>query len=275
MVDTLDRYTEKLRPLLLQVPPQGPEVCSLCHGPKEPNSGSECKTCTRTTARIATEQRLPHGVPITLYQRKAEDRIYPILRDYKSGNRSEEEKKALRWRVASLVARFFRDHGRCMEDALGRWDGVMVVPTTTYQRRAMTHPLESVLEHTETMKDRLSEQALEATSTEVPNHQCNPDLFRTTRSVAGERILFIDDVWVTGSNIHSASARLTLEGATVMGGVVIGLQVDPRWVDSEYGDIAAKYWEKVLDTRFDFARCCLNVGQDACSPDSGHDGVSS
>ncbi len=268
----LDMHTEKLRPLLLQVSPQGPEVCSLCHGPKGPISGSECKTCTRTTARIATEQRLPHVVPITLYQKKK--LIYSILWGYKSENFSGKKMEECQLDVASLVARFFRDHGRCMEEALGGWDGVMVVPSTNVQRRAMKHPLESVLQRTVSMKNRLSEQALEVTLKEVRDRQIDPDIFRTTRSVAGERILLIDDAWVTGSKMRSAHARLTLEGATVMGGVVIGLQVDPDWVDSEYGGIAAKYWEKVLDTRFDFARCCLHVGQGACLPDSGHGGVS-
>jgi orotate phosphoribosyltransferase len=49
----------------------------------------------------------------------------------------------------------------------------------------------------------------------------------------------VDDVFTTGSSIHSAAATLTLHGVQVAAGIVLGRRVNP-----EFNEQAEQVWDR-------------------------------
>jgi hypothetical protein len=187
--------------------------------------------------------------PISTYWKDRDGgygRIYEHLRDYKKrGSRNE-----LRLDLAALIVRFLQTHKACLHENFGPWTSIVVPPSSSSLRRGTEHPLESRLRAT-SLRDLISDPCL-APDEVVPEREASDKRYKTTRSVEGERILIIDDVWVTGSTVMSAASRLVLDGATVVGAVVVGRQVDPTWSSDDRA-----YWEMVEARGFRFSDCCL------------------
>jgi adenine/guanine phosphoribosyltransferase-like PRPP-binding protein len=71
--------------------------------------------------------------------------------------------------------------------------------------------------------------------------------------VSGRRVLLIDDTFTSGATFQSAAARLALDGATVVAGVVIGRVISTG--DARYPE-RDEFWEERRLVRFSFDRCC-------------------
>jgi adenine/guanine phosphoribosyltransferase-like PRPP-binding protein len=65
-------------------------------------------------------------------------------------------------------------------------------------------------------------------------------------------VLLVDDTFTSGATFQSAASALTLAGATVVAGVVIG-----RVIDTDFSKQAADLWDRQRAIRFRFDRCCL------------------
>jgi hypothetical protein len=244
----LERRTDDLLDWLTWVPPTGKGICRICHGP----SGSmvpsiSCMSCKKRLRPVSW--KLQSIAPITMYWKDREGGygpIYPHLRDYKKPGASSE----LQLGVAALIVRFLQTHQACLEGHFGQWTSIVVPPSSSGTRVGRVHPLESLLKKT-SLKEQVADPCLAPTSAEVGEREASDDRYKTTRSVKGDKILIIDDAWVTGSSVLSAASRLSLDGATVVGSVVVGRQIDPTWSD----DIS--YWEMVTAKPFRFENCCL------------------
>jgi hypothetical protein len=245
----LEDRTDALLPRLTSVPPKNKGICRICHGP----SGSmvpsnSCKSCKDRIHSVSWP--LQSVAPITTYWK---DRaggygpIYPHLRDYKQDGASNE----LQLDVAALIVRFLRTHKGCLEQHFGHWTSIVVPPSTSAKRAGTMHPLEARLRAT-SLKSQFTDSCLTLGSKHVENREASDRRYMTTRNVSGEKILLIDDTWVTGSRVLSAASRLALSGATVVGCVVVGRQIDPTWRHDD-----RSYWEMVTERPFQFSDCCL------------------
>ena len=247
----LEDKSDALLPWLTRVPPKGKGICRICHGPSR--SMVPSKSCTSCDDRLhSVSWKLQSVAPITMYWKYWKDRqegygpIYPHLRDYKKPGASTD----LQVGVAALIVRFLQAHKACLEEQFGHWTSIVVPPSSSGTRLGKVHPLESLLKKT-SLKEQVADPCLARTSAEVGEREASDDRYKTTRSVKGDQILIIDDVWITGSSVLSAASRLSLDGATVVGSVVVGRQIDPTWSN----DIS--YWEMVTAKPFRFENCCL------------------
>ncbi len=94
--------------------------------------------------------------------------------------------------------------------------------------------------------------ALMPGSGRVEHNRARDDGFRVTRSVAGERLLLIDDVMTSGSALQSAASALYIAGASVIASIPIG-----RFVNPDFNDDTRAMWDAVVPGAFSFASCCL------------------
>ena len=242
----LECRTDDLLEWLTRVPPKGKGICRICHGP----SGSmvptkSCKSCFDRLHSVSW--KLQSVAPITLYWKDREGGygpIYPHLRDYKKPGASTD----LQLGVAALIVRFLQTHKACLERQFGQWTSIVVPPSSSGTRLGRVHPLESLLKKT-SLKEQVADPCLAPDNPK--GRKASDDRYKTTRSVKGDKILIIDDAWVTGSSVLSAASRLSLDGATVVGSVVVGRQIDPTWRDDR------SYWEMVTERPFRFSDCCL------------------
>ena len=246
-MDALEKRTSALQPSLVPVPPRGSGVCWTCHGP---SAAGYCDSCARQRERVAKPLR--GLVPITLYWKSSETEygaFYDHLKRYKNHPVSD----SMGIDLAALVVRFMRDHRECLEQKFGPWDSIVTVPSSSLGKRDGTHPLAALIRRT-SMGTQLGEPCLTATGVHHETRRASDELFRTTRSVVDERILLLDDTCVSGAKIQSAASRLSLDGAKVVCGMVIGRQVNP-----EYNDESKALFERLSAEPFDFGTCCVEA----------------
>jgi predicted amidophosphoribosyltransferase len=74
--------------------------------------------------------------------------------------------------------------------------------------------------------------------------------FAVARSVAGRRVLLVDDTWTTGARAESAASALSGAGAVVVGIVVVGRVVEPRT-----GLERRRAWQEACERPFDPWHC--------------------
>lgn len=78
--------------------------------------------------------------------------------------------------------------------------------------------------------------------------------FKTIADVSSRRVLLIDDTFTSGATFQSAASRLTLDGGTVVAGLVIGRVIttgDPLFPAKDV------FWDKQRGLEFSFDRRCL------------------
>lgn len=80
------------------------------------------------------------------------------------------------------------------------------------------------------------------------------DGFVTIEDVDGRRVLLLDDTLASGATFQSAASTLSLAGANVVAGVVIGRVITTD--DSRFPDRDA-FWEHQRRFQFTFDQCCL------------------
>lgn len=235
-------------------PRSGVGVCRICHswtGTRGDGSRYDiCSSC-RDTRRVTRPLSLivPFSLDVVTGQ------FHGVLWGYKN-SRSESARARLSIQVAAIISRFLRDHGGCIRRVAGReWDTVTIVPSSG--DRAGTHPLEMAVRMGRAQRD-LYLSLLERTEVELGHRHADESAYRVTQEVEGRRILLIDDTFTTGARLQSAASALSLAGADVVAGVVVGRVVRP-----DYAPEAQALWEEQRALRFDFGECCL--GEEALS----------
>jgi hypothetical protein len=138
---------------------------------------------------------------------------------------------------------FLANHASC----LGQWDYATCVPSAT--RSAVA----SVAERT-----RLLHESTRATLTTTPgdwSRQFTTARFSVAGSLAGDRVLLLEDTYASGSSVHSAAAVLRAAGAQVVGPLVLGRHVNPGHPPS------GLMLEWLRSRRWDPTRCCRCAGE--------------
>jgi hypothetical protein len=128
-------------------------------------------------------------------------------------------------RLRTMLRAFLRDHARCVQHAAGMTgppSRLAVVPSG--QGRPGPHPLAGLVASCLTLPQvRLSPgpQPL------ARGREIDPGWARVDGGVAGERVLVVDDTWVSGSSAQSVAVALKRAGAVSVAIVVLGRHVDP------------------------------------------------
>jgi len=166
------------------------------------------------------------------------------LRYYKDSD-DESTRGLLSREVAALVERFFSQHGEHLADELGPWDAVCVVPST---EREPPHPLvEALSDHSAESCGPL-EELLRRGPGLTAHRKPNRRAFETTTTVAGRRVLLLDDVFTTGARSQSAAYALGTAGAEVLAIVVIARRINPGWRPE-----VANWWKHRLAVPFSWS----------------------
>ena len=158
-------------------------------------------------------------VPISYSPRTGQHHHH--LRSYKADPPSVRA----RWDLLALLLLFLRGHLGCIARHLGGAPSHLVtVPST--RGRIGAHPLADLI------GDRLGLQrpAVELGAEHEPSdHRFHPDWFRSAPwSVAGARVLVVDDTWTTGARAQSLAHGLKTAGADRVGVVVLGRRIRPE-----------------------------------------------
>jgi hypothetical protein len=138
---------------------------------------------------------------------------------YKDGDRAAAE------RLRAALRDFLRDHGPCAWRAAGMAappDQVAVVPSG--QGRPGPHPLALLVASCV----KLPAVPLSARVPDAPRgREIGLGWLRVGSAVVGERVLVVDDTWVSGGSAQSVAVALKLAGAARVVVVVLGRHVDP------------------------------------------------
>lgn len=224
-----------LRGALLPVPAQPHDgVCSICHS--SANAGfPRCIPCDK-----AAWLDPPEILPITLSVHGG--LIHDHLRAYKdSAVRAVRDRMSLR--LAGLLAIFMTNHACCV----GEWDYATCVPSA---RRVALQP---VVSRIQLFSDRYR-QVL-AMRPGGGERVLDPAQFTVTENVTDQRILLLDDTFVSGAKLFSAAAALRQGGAIVLGPVVIGRHIQRDWEPS--GELLS--W--IEERSWDETRCARCAGE--------------
>lgn len=186
-------------------------------------------------------------MPITLYE--GQSQLHTVLRGYKD-SLDPDASKHFTLQVAALIARFLRDHGRCIHAAAGReWDTLTIVPSLS--GRVGKHPLEQALRMTQDHRP-LYQRLLHTTGVALGRREVNPGAYSFDLAARGRSVLLVDDTFTSGSHVQSAAAALRAAGADVVAALVVG-----RYVNPHFSEETRVLWEAQRGTDFDFNRCCL------------------
>jgi hypothetical protein len=246
---TASEITDPHLSIYVPSPAAGPGVCAGCHGA----TGSgwvRCWSCN--TSRQGVQHPLELIVPISLTRTDLDAQLYNVLRDYK--NASDPRVSGVhRQHIAAILLRFLGRHRTCIERAAGgAYDTITVVPS---KRRApdALHPLElavALAEPLQQQHERLLLPGPESIRRNTPSDRA----YVATDAARGRNVLLLDDTLTSSASLQSAASALTLGGATVVAGVVVGRVIDVS--NDNYPEKRA-LWERQAGQPFTFDRCCL------------------
>lgn len=247
---TVHEASEPLARLCVPVPARGPGVCGVCRGGTRPGFGT-CRSCAIVTAQVS--RPCLRVVPASLCP--VPGRLHALLLRYKdlAGPVAREAYSTL---VAALAARFLFDHRHCLGGARDpQWDAVVTVPST-HQRRPGTGcgPLAACLEKVPWLHAQ-HRDLLRRAGGELGRNCASDGAFAASGSVAGLRVVLLDDTYTSGAHAQSAASALSLGGATVVAIVALGRVVRPEWTAAH-----REAWEARMASPFSFRTCCLERG---------------
>jgi predicted amidophosphoribosyltransferase len=249
------RFSDLHVPGCRPVPAAGPGVCPVCHSGPPPRR-LLCHSCALTTSQVSRPTRLV--LPITLYQ--APGPLWQLLRHYKDG--PPAARGPLTVQVAAILGRFTARHLPCLAARLGGApDVVTCVPSTRGSARPGPHPLQTAVTavtqlarlHSPLLAPGTAAAGVAATG----HNQAHDATFRVTATLAGERVLLIDDTLTTGARLQSAASALHLAGASAVAAVTIGRVIWPGRNAN-----CRRIWAEASAAGFSFSRCCLCGGGD-------------
>jgi len=224
-----------LRGALVPVPAQPQDgVCSTCHSSASAGF-SRCLPCSE-----AASADPPEILPITLSVHG--ELVHGHLRNYKDSP-APGVRSRMSLRLAALLATFMANHSRCV----GEWDYATCIPSAT---RVALQP---VISRIGLFAGRYR-QVLDA-APDAEARVIDPARFAVPVDVRGHRILLLDDTFVSGASMFSAAGALRAHGATIVGPVVIGRHIQPRWLPS------AELLSWIAKRPWDETRCARCVGE--------------
>ena len=221
-----DDYERRIRGAYRNVPAHASGLCGVCSAP---TSGPGYELCVPCEGQANSGHRLAHGViPLSWAPKGAQG--YQDLTQYKEPTATTEQIDRLR----ILLWLAFTRHADCIiPDRLTRPFAVTHVPSTSGLRGEL-HPLEvHLLSMIATARPRATPTYVgpiggdrNSRRTLSPDHwQIDPQTLERA-----QRVLILDDTWVTGSHAQSIAAAFEAMGVAARI-VVLGRALDGTRTD--------------------------------------------
>lgn len=211
--------SDQLASELVAPPHEADDVCPTCRSWRN-TDGPLCDNCSQ--ARDDLDFWCDQVIPISLYRKPSPLRDW--LTHYKPGD--EPPIAEYRANVGAILARYLHEHSAALQEFVGGYDAVCVVPSTD---RPPPHELAAVYDDYSPPGEPSLLDALERGPGRLSHRTYSDDAYIVTQSVGERRILVLDDVYTTGARSQSATAALTAAGAVVPAILVIARRLNPDW----------------------------------------------
>ena len=136
--------------------------------------------------------------------------------------------------LTRLCSDFVLAHETCLARAAAvpAFELVTTVPSAD-PLRDLHHPLRRIVgELVEPTRDRYERLLVRSDSLAIPR-VFDPARFHPTRSLDGEAVLLIDDMWTSGASAESAAAALLAAGAQTVAMVVVARHLNRGWREND------------------------------------------
>jgi predicted amidophosphoribosyltransferase len=239
-------------------------VCAVCRGAAASGLGT-CWSCRVVRRQLGTE--LTPVVPISLFSPGSP--LHELLVGYKAAP-SPTARRERQASLARLVGGFFDLHLGCLVGEVLEGDLATLavpVPSSSEQRPSWggQHPLVGLLRSAVAAQPDLCVAPVIVKGTETLGHlRASARGFRPVVSVAGRRVLVLDDTYTSGARSQSAAAALSGAGADVIAIVPIGRLIHP-----EYNEATGALWAHQQQEPFDPRRCAGACRRGQLGPDGG------
>jgi hypothetical protein len=131
---------------------------------------------------------------------------------------------AARSALRALLLVFLRDHGRCVRRQAGMPTPTHLCVVPSGRGRPGVHPLAALI----APYVALPWASLVARGHDHPwVRDLDPYRFQAAQPLRGAAVLLLDDSWVSGGSVQSASVALRQAGATWVAAVVLGRHLNP------------------------------------------------
>jgi len=214
---------DEVRPHLGTVPSIAEDfVCPVCLGPL--NLGfARCYACSQLLPQM------PAALP---------DRIIPISSALKPGpwyGRLREYKitrPEYMSTLAALAHLFVQTHAEAIADLLGGTPTAIAAVPSTRGWKPTEQPLYRALDRSSVLRTNLRVLQTHDGSS-VGRWEYKPGSFPVAASLRGERVILVEDLWVTGAKAVSAAGALMAARASVVL-LVIGREVNSTYTDDDH-----------------------------------------
>lgn len=207
----------------LIAPRHGPGVCRCCLNLTD--GDGLCWACRHGEQRLAVAVPISYSVGgeglhrlIVAYKREADSSVPHALTD-----------------LAALCERFLALHESCIASAAGLSDGfdrITTVPSAD-PLRDLQHPLRRIVgERSEITRGRYERLLVRSESVAIPRVY-DPARYAPTRTLTGESVLLVDDMWTSGASAQSAAGALLAAGASSVAAVVLARHLNRSWHNND------------------------------------------
>jgi predicted amidophosphoribosyltransferase len=147
---------------------------------------------------------------------------YSSLVNYKHGSTNDYNL------VSALIAAYLRAHEHQIRDLLGGdFSRIAVVPSTR-GRPFNEHPLARAVGRSEAFRSRLTDALSHVASATIARQEYKPAIYAANAgAVEGQRVVLIEDLWVSGAKAVSAAGALLASGATSVAILPVAREIRP------------------------------------------------
>jgi hypothetical protein len=198
--------------------------CIVCQGARSDAGTQTCSACEIAARALGSTAPV---AALSLYRRPS--RLRDLLSTYKPGRDAFDPQAAAA--LGLLTAVTLSTRGRALQQRLGLWDAVQVVPST--RAAGGGDHLAQVF----ACAGMQSAKLLRWSGRSLDHREFVADAFD---AVSGQRrmsVLLLEDAYVSGSRAQSAAASLRRAGHEVAGVLTIGRRVNP-----DFDDMSRRYW---------------------------------
>jgi hypothetical protein len=173
--------------------------------------------CQECQGHLRAELPLADRVGVLIYAEKHDSQSYKVVRQYKGPNPGPDVERVM----MSLIALGLRGHVECAMRMSGTPTGWAVMPSSKGRMR--------LGEIVRGMTRRPDDEIRLGTARDFEQRRLRPDNFVIESDHVPERVLLVDDSWVSGSNAQSAAAALKQAGAKDVSVFVVARVLDPTY----------------------------------------------